>query len=515
MVDSNGILIDADCRPDTDSCPAGRGCCPGIEGCVSFLTDPENCGGCGIKCEDGELCLWGECSELYDTDIVENEDDGDVGYGGDALRARISWNWQKFTRWYNLGSWWNPQWFEYYWYEYDYGIVWGEEVGGRGALLFSGRHFNNCLVYNGIDCPFGWGEPWYPVVLLQLTFSVPADLAITPSGNLGYGIAYTDHPGSRSVIFFTTTGRYGYYWNWAVPVTDGRMDAKSPSIAWSPYYYYMGASFGLVYEQSEEEKPQIYYRLLNGYWDYWTPWSWEVQLSNDPDSAHFPDIVWTPYGYGVIWIGSETGDLFYTLIDQWGNYRITPVQVTDGANLSSVPMALVWNPVWEEFAVVYQAADPENFDNEDIYFIRFDLYGNLKTDPPVRITWDPSDQQYPDMVWAINEYGIVFQDNRTGRNEIVFIRMSLDGTEITPANISDAAITDHSGTGGEARLPAITFAFHPKFGIGLMGDMTELCASADDMTICGWGEYAIVWSDARSDGSDHRIRLKRFARIRR
>lgn len=514
-IDAQGNLIDTDCNPELNSCPPGRGCCPGIEGCVSFLTDPENCGGCGVKCEANEFCILGECSQLYDSDVVPNEGEESIGYQGDALRAKITWNWQKFTRWYNLGTWFAPNWFEYFWYEYSYGITWGEEIGGRGVLLFSGRHFNNCLIYEGIDCPYGWNLPWYPVVILQFTFSVPAELAITPGGDFGYGIAYVDRPGPHSVIFFTTTGRYGYFWNWSTPVTTGRRDAKAPSIAWSPYYYFMGASFGLVYEQGEEERPQVYFKIIDSYWSYWTPWAWEVQLSNDPKSAHFPDIVWTPYGYGVIWIGSQTGDLFYTLIDRWGHYIIPPTQVTHGANLSSVPPALEWNPILEEFAVVYQAADPRNFDNEDIYFARFNLYGVLLGNSPIRLTYDPADQEYPDIVWGINEYGIVFQDSSTGRSEIVFVRISLDGSEITPQDLRLAQITDHSRTGGEAKLPAITFAYHPDFGIGFIGAETTYCKPENGLELCGWGEYAIVWSDALDQSSKHRIRLKRFAKVNR
>ena len=512
--DPFGNLIDKDCDPDRNSCGPGRGCCPGTTGCISLMTDNENCGECGRRCKEGESCIFGECVSTR-SDIVESEDGKEeVGYQGDALRIRIAWNWYRFSYWYNFGTWYDPDWFEYYWYEYDYGIVWGEDIGGAGALLFTGRHFNNCPKLRGLSCHPGWTDPWYPIVVLKITHSVPVDLDIVPSGQFGYGIVYADRIGGVKQLFFTATKMYGYFWNWAVPVTGGQKEASSPNLSYSPYYYYLGASFGLVYEREEiEGKPQIYFRRIEDWWDYWTPWTIEVKLSNDPESAHYPDIVWTPYGYGVIWIGSKTGDLFYTLIDPWGNYIIAPIRVTYGANLSTTPPSLQWNPLWEEFAVVYQAADPLNLDNEDIYFIRFDLYGNLLTDPPIRLTIDPSDQQYPDMVWGGDEYGIVFQDDRTGRNEIVFIRVSLDGREIEPSDIEDGRITDHSESGGEGRLPSIVFAYHPDFGIGFLNDSVTLCGWEGEF-LCGWGEYVIVWSDSPSKDEEHRVYFVRYLKKR-
>jgi hypothetical protein len=42
------------------ACMEGRACC-GTMGCLDVLSDPENCGDCGVRCAAGEECLGGSC----------------------------------------------------------------------------------------------------------------------------------------------------------------------------------------------------------------------------------------------------------------------------------------------------------------------------------------------------------------------------------------------------------------------------------------------------------------------
>ncbi len=47
---------------DPPACGAfGAICCPGISGCVNWLTDTNHCGGCGIRCAAGRTCSTGSC----------------------------------------------------------------------------------------------------------------------------------------------------------------------------------------------------------------------------------------------------------------------------------------------------------------------------------------------------------------------------------------------------------------------------------------------------------------------
>jgi hypothetical protein len=45
--------------PPPDVCPPGFVLCSGV--CVDTLSDPRNCGGCGLMCPDGSICSGGTC----------------------------------------------------------------------------------------------------------------------------------------------------------------------------------------------------------------------------------------------------------------------------------------------------------------------------------------------------------------------------------------------------------------------------------------------------------------------
>ena len=53
------------------SCKPGFGDCDATGGCkIYFLNDPNNCGGCDIKCKSNQVCYLGECEAAGDSDIL-------------------------------------------------------------------------------------------------------------------------------------------------------------------------------------------------------------------------------------------------------------------------------------------------------------------------------------------------------------------------------------------------------------------------------------------------------------
>ncbi|MBN1607377.1 MAG: hypothetical protein JW940_12135 [Polyangiaceae bacterium] len=64
--DPEQICVAGQCQPASDRCwwpcDSSRGelCC-GRGACVDYLSDPHNCGSCGMNCDDGEACVGGHC----------------------------------------------------------------------------------------------------------------------------------------------------------------------------------------------------------------------------------------------------------------------------------------------------------------------------------------------------------------------------------------------------------------------------------------------------------------------
>lgn len=73
-IDPDGDII---CSP---VCPVNRQYCPGY-GCTELLSDPLNCGACGVHCYDlyclGGVCITGSCQ-----DGIQNGPESDVDCGG-------------------------------------------------------------------------------------------------------------------------------------------------------------------------------------------------------------------------------------------------------------------------------------------------------------------------------------------------------------------------------------------------------------------------------------------------
>jgi hypothetical protein len=67
-----------ECQPGWTSCPLPQpDGDPGIEGCVVIQTDTNNCGACGVACDEGDVCIAGVCvpygAEYIATDLNDPE----------------------------------------------------------------------------------------------------------------------------------------------------------------------------------------------------------------------------------------------------------------------------------------------------------------------------------------------------------------------------------------------------------------------------------------------------------
>lgn len=97
------------------------------------------------------------------------------------------------------------------------------------------------------------------------------------------------------------------------------------------------------------------------------------------------------------------------------------VRLTEAAFVSALPSAQ-WTGT--EYAVTW-------FDgrhgNEEIYFARYDTTGGRIGDE-VRVTDDPGQSRLATLAWTGSEFGITWQDNRSGSEEVYFVSLTETGT---------------------------------------------------------------------------------------
>jgi hypothetical protein len=98
-------------------------------------------------------------------------------------------------------------------------------------------------------------------------------------------------------------------------------------------------------------------------------------------------------------------------------------RVTSAAGISQYP-SLSWTG--SEFGVCWE----ENRDgNDEIYFTRVSL-DSTEIGDDVRITYNGNYSEYPSLTWSGSEFGVSWEDGRDGNDEIYFTRVSPEGTEI-------------------------------------------------------------------------------------
>lgn len=503
----------ADCDPNTDGCGPGASCCGG-DACVDVRFNEDNCGTCGTVCELGEFCANGAClTEAGGIERAPGDEEAIDPSPFDQQYPAIAFNRQ--TIWSFYGGPWSFWW---HFFEYGYGIAWVEDVGNHGVINFTARQFNVCpLAFPGffpgaafqppcIDdigclnpvCGFGFFGNFYPTTQIASLQAESAVVALAPGGAFGYGLAWSDTPAGNGQIFFGNTESYGFFGGGSFPVTQGFSNAERPALAWSPFFFVLGAGFGLVYEDDASGVKQIMFQRVDSFWSHWLPFGVAVQVSNDALSATAASIAWSPAGFGVVYVGADEGDLYFARMSELGFALGNPVRVTNGAQVAGTRTGITWNDDLGEFGVVYEGSPEGAGENEEIYFVRMTSEGALLGNP-LRVTNLETNQNAPTVVWSGEDYGVVWYDSRFADDEhpeVVFARISRDGDEV----IEELQVTDHRGNGFGTH-PAIAYGWNEDFPIGFLGD-----------ELIGRGEYALVWNDKSGDAQPSQIMFTRYVR---
>jgi hypothetical protein len=134
-------------------------------------------------------------------------------------------------------------------------------------------------------------------------------------------------------------------------------------------------------------------------------------------------LAWTGSEYGLVWPDSRDGnfEIYFSRISTDGAKIGNDIRLTNYAGSSGVP-----SMVWNNFLFEYDIALMDNRDgNYEMYFTRISANGT-KIGNDLRLTSNASNSQLPSLAWNGSEFGLSWQDNRDGNNEIYFTRIILD-----------------------------------------------------------------------------------------
>jgi hypothetical protein len=215
--------------------------------------------------------------------------------------------------------------------------------------------------------------------------------------------------------------------------SDIRITSDS-SISTDSSLAWTGEDYGLAWRESRDGNDEIYFAKLD---HAGNKIGSDIRISNGLYSSWDPSLAWTGNGYGVSWEDNRDGnyEIYFARLDSSGSKIGSDIRVTIDDDNSRFP-CLAW--AVSEYGMVWQE---DRDGNDEIYFARFDSSGN-KIDSDKRITTDSSNSLRPAMVWIGNEYGVAWSDQRDGNAEIYFSRLDYKGNKIS----SDIRVTNDSSS---------------------------------------------------------------------
>jgi imidazole glycerol phosphate synthase subunit HisF len=173
---------------------------------------------------------------------------------------------------------------------------------------------------------------------------------------------------------------------------------------------------------------------------YVPPFLGEVRITNDSNISDHSSLVWTGTEYGICWRDSMDSspyyEIYFTRLNASGLKIGSVLRITNNNTANTDNPSIVWNGL--EYGVSW---DDNRSSDYEIYFVRINADGTINGSE-LRITNSVGDSKSVSLVWTGIEYGVSWNDARSGTSEIYFVRINADGTK----NGSDVRITNNSSS---------------------------------------------------------------------
>jgi hypothetical protein len=320
---------------------------------------------------------------------------------------------------------------------------------------------------------------------------VSGDLRITLDGSTSdyvyaswngkeLGIAWEDRRDGNPEIYFTTVDARGKRTlAYDIRVSNTADYSSHPALVWD------GAAWNIVYADDSESNRELYLQRVS---PHGALMGSAVRLTQATGNSDWPDVVWTGSELAVAWqdgrAGSSNDNIYFARFSPSGS-RIGKEGVVTSASghqrspilkFNGTTFGLLWSDNRDGTQVYFRGLDRDGgfttgekaltrspgkaawadlawsgadwatvwtdnrFGDDEVYFARFDLQGNLVGEE-VRVTEAEGDSGYPSIDWNGTQFGISWQDEREGNANIYFTLLNAQGVKTG----SDEKISTGSG----------------------------------------------------------------------
>ncbi len=233
----------------------------------------------------------------------------------------------------------------------------------------------------------------------------------------GYGLAWSDQRDGNSEIYFALLDA-----SMNKIGTDLRV-TNAPGVSDSPWIVWTGRDYGIAWEDARDGNTRVFFvRIDSAGGKIGTD---SAVAATDTATSRTPRLLWDGREFGLFWNDNRDGswENYFRTIDASGNVLGTPRSVT-APPYASNPCGVVWTG--SEYGVTYNDARTGDW---EIYVVRLDAAG-LPLGPEQRATYLAGTSRSPSIVWRGDGYGLFWIDNHFGYQQIFYARLASDGTKI-------------------------------------------------------------------------------------
>jgi large repetitive protein len=202
-------------------------------------------------------------------------------------------------------------------------------------------------------------------------------------------------------------------------VSNAAGASRAPALAGN------GNGFALVWSDNRDGNFEIYLSTFDA---IGTPLVRELRVTDTAAASVVPSIGWSGTSYAIVW-GEDLGNNTYQSMFQELAAGGTPIGAATplGQIASGFVPSRAQRWIDTSYALAWQASAGGN---DEIFFARVSNAG-AEVIPDTQLTMAAGGSGFPSLAWSGSEFGVAWNDDRDGNNEIYFARVTATGQKLT------------------------------------------------------------------------------------